>query len=74
MALTFHADNGERVGIVCSECIKIFCPGSFGQHAKDCMDSLALSTNKVKIGREAISCGPILGGSSGSMESLGARC
>ena len=72
--MTFHADNGERVGIVCSECIKIFCPGSFGQRAKDFMDSLALSTNKVKIGREAISCGPILGGSSGSMESLGARC
>ena len=34
-ALTFHTDNGEHVGIVCSKCFKILHPGSFDQHAED---------------------------------------
>jgi hypothetical protein len=33
--LTFHTDNGEHVGIVCSKCFKILHPGSFDQHAED---------------------------------------
>jgi hypothetical protein len=47
-ALTFHAENGERVGIMCSKCFKFFRPGSFGQHAKDCMDSLAPNRSMIK--------------------------
>jgi hypothetical protein len=46
--LTFHAENGERVGIVCSKCFKFFRPGSFGQHTKDCKDSHAPSRSMIK--------------------------
>ena len=34
-SLTFHAGNGNRVGILCSKCYKFFRPGLFGKHAKD---------------------------------------
>jgi hypothetical protein len=33
---------------VCSKCFKFFHPGSFGQHAGDCTDSLSPSTKKVQ--------------------------
>ena len=74
MALTSHADNGEHVGIVCSKCFKFYCPGSFSQHTEDCKDSLAPSMNKAKHRRIAPICGPILGGSLGSMVNSRARC
>lgn len=48
MALSFHAENGEHIGIVCSKCFKFFRPGSFGQHTEDCKDSLVPSRFMIK--------------------------
>jgi hypothetical protein len=33
-ALMFHAENGNRVGILCSKCFKFFKPGLFVQHTR----------------------------------------
>ena len=47
-SLTFHAGNGNRVGILCSKCYKFFRPGSFAKHAEDCMDALPPSNSMIK--------------------------
>ena len=47
-ALTFHAGNGDCVGILCSKCYKFFRPGSFAKHAEDCVDALPPSNSMIK--------------------------
>ena len=47
-ALTFHAGNGNRMGILCSKCYKFLKPGSFTKHAEDCMDALPPSNSMIK--------------------------
>ncbi len=48
MVLTFHAGNGDFVGILCSKCYKFFRPGSFAKHAEDCMDAFPPSNSMIK--------------------------